>query len=48
VKLEFYLLNTLKIKDSVETTDSPFEKESVFLSGETRREQWRKKGTYRR
>jgi hypothetical protein len=37
-----------KIKDSVETTDNPFENESIFLSTETRKEQWRKKGTDRR
>jgi hypothetical protein len=31
-----------KIKDSVETTDNPFNNESIFLSTETRKEQRRK------
>jgi hypothetical protein len=31
-----------KIKDSVETTDNPFENESVFLSTDSRKEQRRK------
>ena len=31
-----------QIKDSVETTDNPFENESIFLTTETRKEQWRK------
>ncbi len=32
----------------METTSNPFDNESTFLSGETRREQWRKKGIDRR
>jgi hypothetical protein len=31
-----------KINDSVQTTDNPFENESIFLSTETRKEQRRK------
>jgi hypothetical protein len=31
-----------KIIDSVETTDNPFENECMFLTTETRKEQWRK------
>lgn len=31
-----------KIKDSVETTDNPFENESIFLSIDSRKEQRRK------
>jgi len=31
-----------KIKDSLETTDNPFENESIFLTTETRKEQRRK------
>jgi hypothetical protein len=32
-----------KIKDSVETTDNPFNNESIFLSGESRKTQRRKR-----
>lgn len=37
-----------KIKDSVETTDNPFNNETTFLSTDSRKEQRRKKGTDRR
>jgi hypothetical protein len=41
--IRFTRLNLSKTKDSVDTVNNPFENESIFLSGETRKEQRRKR-----